>query len=146
MRSALTRFRVRYAETDGQRIAHHAAYPVWFEMGRADLLRDLGLDYNAMERNGAFMVVAELHVRYRKPVRYDEELLLETTTGEVGRSSVRVVYRLTRDGTEVATGETLMVMVGPEGRPITVPDPLRRALEAPEAAGWQGDAPPPDIA
>lgn len=146
MRAARTRFRVRYAETDGQRIAHHAVYPVWFEMGRADLLRDLGLDYGAMEEAGTFMVVADLHVRYRRPVHYDEELVLETTVREIGRSSVMVAYCLWRDDVEVATGETLMVMVGAEGRPIAVPSALRDALAAPQAEGWQGDAPPPDLA
>ena len=146
MRAARTRFRVRYAETDGQRIAHHAVYPVWFEMGRADLLRDLGLDYGAMEEAGTFMVVADLHVRYRRPVHYDEELVLETTVREIGRSSVMVAYCLWRDAVEVATGETLMVMVGAEGRPIAVPSALRDALAAPQAVGWQGDAPPPDLA
>ncbi|MEB3204029.1 MAG: thioesterase family protein [Candidatus Sericytochromatia bacterium] len=146
MRTAQTRFRVRYAETDGQRIAHHAVYPVWFEMGRADLLRELGFDYAAMERAGMFMVVADLHVRYRRPVHYDEELLLDTTVREIGRSSVQVAYRLWRDDVEVATGETLMVMVGAEGRPISVPSALKDVLAPLEAEGWQGDAPPPDLA
>jgi acyl-CoA thioester hydrolase len=146
MRTARTRFRVRYAETDGQRIAHHAVYPVWFEMGRADLLRELGVDYAAMERAGTFMVVADLRVRYRRPVHYDEELLLETTVRGIGRSSVQVAYRLWRDDVEVATGETLMVMVGAEGRPISMPSALKDVLAPLEAEGWQGDAPPPALA
>ncbi|MEB3300295.1 MAG: thioesterase family protein [Candidatus Sericytochromatia bacterium] len=146
MISVSTRFRVRYAETDGQRVAHHAAYPVWFEMGRADLVRALGFDYGAMERAGTFMVVVELKVRYRKPVRYDEELELETRVVDIGRASMRVAYRLCRAGAEVATGETVMVMVGTDGRPIPVPDAWREALGEAGSAGWKGDAPPPDLA
>ena len=141
---AHTRFRVRYAETDGQRIAHHAVYPVWFEMGRADLTRGLGLDYGAMEESGTFMVVAELAVRYRAPVRYDEELDLETRVTSLGRTSMEVGYLLRKGDVEVATGSTRMVMVDRSGKPVSLPAVLRQALEPDE--GFRGDALPPSMA
>jgi len=64
----------RYAETDKGGIIHHSVYPVWFEMGRTELLRANGVAYRDLEAQGTFFVVAELRVKYRRPAFYDEEL------------------------------------------------------------------------
>jgi len=69
----------RYAETDRGGVVHHSVYPVWFEMGRTELLRVNGLAYKELEKTGVFFVVAELHIKYRRPAKYDEELQLETS-------------------------------------------------------------------
>ncbi|MHC4498476.1 MAG: acyl-CoA thioesterase, partial [Planctomycetota bacterium] len=66
----------RYAETDQGGVVHHSVYPVWFEMGRTELLRANGLAYKDLEKAGVFFVVAELCVKYRQPAKYDEQLQL----------------------------------------------------------------------
>jgi len=82
----------RYAETDQAGVAHHSVYPVWFEMGRTELLRVNGLAYKDLEQAGVLFVVAELHIKYRQPARYDEKLQLETRCSNVTASKVVVPH------------------------------------------------------
>ena len=84
----------RYVETDQAGVVHHSVYPVWFEIGRTELLRANGLAYKDLEAAGFLFVVAELHVKYRRPARYDQPLLLETTCASVTAS--RVEHRARR--------------------------------------------------
>ena len=64
----------RYSETDQAGVVHHTVYPVWFEMGRTELLRVNGLAYSELEKKGIYFVVSELSVKYRRPAFYDEKL------------------------------------------------------------------------
>ena len=115
--------RVRYQETDGQRRVHHGNYLTYFEMGRTEMLRAQGYTYKAFEDAGLFMVVAEASCRYQAAAEYDDMLLLRTYVGKVTSASIRHTYELIRDSRIIATGETLVVCVDPEGKirklPIT---------------------------
>jgi len=108
----------RYAETDQGGMVHHSVYPVWFEMGRTELLRANGLAYKDLEASGVFFVVAELRVRFRQPARYDDKLELETTCSKVSASKIEHSYKLTRpdDGVLLAEGSTLLVCITGEGK------------------------------
>ncbi len=108
----------RYAETDQARVVHHSVYPVWFEMGRTELLRANGLAYKDLEQAGVFFVVIQLYIRYRRPARYDEELQLETSCSAVTASKVEHTYQLRRccDGVMVAEGSTTLACVNAEGK------------------------------
>jgi acyl-CoA thioester hydrolase len=86
----------RYSETDQGGVVHHSVYPVYFEMGRTELLRANGLAYKDLEAAGVFFVIAELHIKYRRPAFYDEKLNLETTCTNVTASKVEHSYKLTR--------------------------------------------------
>lgn len=86
----------RYAETDRGGVVHHSVFPVWFEMGRTELLRANGIVYRDLEAAGVFFVVAELRIKYRRPVFYDEPLRLETTCSRVTAAKVEHTYRLLR--------------------------------------------------
>ena len=114
----------RYAETDKAGVVHHSVYPVWFEMGRTELLRANGLAYKDLEQAGVLFVVARLHIKYRRPAKYDEELKLETTCSAVTASKVEHTYRLTRcgDGVIVAEGGTTLACVNAEGKMQRVPE------------------------
>ncbi len=70
----------RYCETDQAGVVHHTVYPIWFEMGRTELLRANGLVYKDLEKAGIYFVVVQLNVKYRRPALYDEKLELTTTT------------------------------------------------------------------
>ena len=71
--------RVRYAETDQMGIVYYANYLVWFELGRVELLRSLGLAYSQLEKeHECILPVVEATCRYRSPARYDDEILIET--------------------------------------------------------------------
>lgn len=114
----------RYAETDKGGVVHHSVYPVWFEMGRTELLRENGLAYKDLEAGGIFFVVAELHIKYRRPAEYDEKLQLETTCTNVTASKVEHAYKLTRyrDGVLLAEGSSILACVDRQGKVRRIPE------------------------
>ena len=114
----------RYAETDKAGVVHHSVYPVWFEMGRTELLRVNGLAYTDLEQSGVLFVVAELFIKYRRPAMYDEKLQLETHCSAVTASKVEHSYKLTRccDGTILAEGSSVLACVSAEGKVRRIPE------------------------
>jgi len=113
----------RYAETDKGGVVHHSVYPVWFEMGRTELLRANGVAYKDLEQAGVLFVVARLSIKYRRPALYDEELKLETTCSEVTASRVNHTYKLTNcDGVILAEGTTTLACVNSEGKIRRIPE------------------------
>ena len=70
--------RVRYAETDQMGVVYHGNYAQYFEMGRVEWLRNLGISYKWMEDNGVMLPVVSLNINYKKPARYDDLLTIKT--------------------------------------------------------------------
>lgn len=114
----------RYAETDKGGVVHHSVYPVWFEMGRTELLRANGLAYKDLEKAGVFFVVAELHIKYRRPAQYDEKLQLETSCSAVTAGRVEHVYTVKRlsDGAVLAEASSVLACVDAEGKVRRIPE------------------------
>jgi acyl-CoA thioester hydrolase len=114
----------RYAETDQGGVVHHSVYPVWFEMGRTELLRANGLAYKDLERAGVFFVVAELHIKYHRPARYDEQLQLVTRCSAVTASKIEHTYQLSRcaDGATLVEGSSVLACVNAEGKIRRLPE------------------------
>jgi len=114
----------RYAETDKAGLVHHSVYPIWFEMGRTELLRAGGVAYKDLEASGVFFVVAELRLKYRYPAQYDQKLLLETTCSRVTAAKVEHTYRLTRasDGRLLTVGSSVLACVDADGKVRRVPE------------------------
>jgi acyl-CoA thioester hydrolase len=128
-----TRLRVRYAETDQMGVVYYANYLVWFEVGRAELMRQRGLDYKQMEiEEGCLMAVVEATARYKAPARYDEELIVETTVTGVRGPVVRFSYRILRaaDGVLLCEGETVHVVVGRDMKRRSMPRKYAALLSA----------------
>jgi acyl-CoA thioester hydrolase len=117
--------RVRYAETDRMGLLHHANYLIYFEQGRTELLRALGLAYKDLEDQGYLLVLTRAEVRYRSPARYDDLLTLRTTV--VRTTAVRIDHRyeLFRAGTLVAEGSTTLACVDRDGRVQALPKILK---------------------
>ena len=127
------RIRVRYAETDQMGVVYHANYLVWFEVGRVELIRQLGLDYRTMEQEeGVGIAVVEANVRYRAPARYDEELLIRTHIAAVRGSVIRFGYKLYRaaDDQLLAEGTTTHVCVDRAMRKAAMPARYAAAFRA----------------
>ena len=114
--------RVRYTECDPMGVAHHTAYPVWFEMGRTELLRGTGVSYRELEGEGAFLAVVSLEVRYRRPARYDDLLELETSITKIGVAKICHEYKLFRDGELLTTAATTLACLDADGRPRHLPE------------------------
>ncbi len=114
----------RYAETDKAGVIHHSIYPVWFEMGRTELLRANGIAYKDLEQAGVLFVVARLCIKYRRPAMYDQELQLETHCSVVTAGKVEHSYRLTRssDSELLAEGSTVLAHVNAEGKVRRIPE------------------------
>jgi acyl-CoA thioester hydrolase len=112
-------------------VAHHTHHLVWFELGRTELMRDLGCAYGALEDDeGIFFPVIEARAEYRAPARYDEVLEVRTTITEVRGVRVRFEYEIVREGSgeTVSNGHTVHASVGRDGRPVRLPESLRRRL------------------
>ena len=114
----------RYAETDKGGVVHHSVYPVWFEMGRTELLRSQGFAYSDLEKRDIFFVVTELSARFRRPARYDETLQLETVCSNVKACRIEHSYRLSRDGVVLAEGVSVLACLDAAGRIRRIPKDL----------------------
>ena len=123
-----TTVRVRYAETDQMGVVYHGNYFTWFEVGRVELCRQLGLEYKRMEsEDDSFIVVAEAYCRFKRPVRFDDLLTIRTRVLQSQRRTVRFGYEVLSQssGETVATGETLHVICDRQGRPKSLPEKYR---------------------
>lgn len=127
---AVSRLRVRYAETDQMGIVYYANYLVWFEVGRTDLLRLTGWSYREMEADGFALPVVEAHCNYRQSARYDDELEIVTTGAIVSPVRVKFDYQVIRaaDGATLAGGHTVHVSLDATGKPRRLPDRIRTLL------------------
>ncbi len=128
-----TRLRVRYAETDQMGVVYHSNHFIWFEVGRVELLRQLGFSYRDMEtEDKLFIAVAEAKCRYRAPVHYDEEVLIRTQLVHVRNSVVRFGYELRRagDGTLLADGETTHIVTGADMKTTVLPEKYLKVFRA----------------
>lgn len=119
-----TRVRVRYAETDQMGVVYHANYLVWFEVGRVEFIRQLGLDYKLMEREeGCGIAVVDVSARYKSPAHYDDELIVQTRLIAARGAVIRFGYRIVRveDGVLLCEGETVHIGVGKDMKKRSLP-------------------------
>jgi len=131
-----TTVRVRYAETDQMGVVYYANFFVWFEIGRVELLRQMGFAYKEMEQiDDSYIVVAEARCRYLRPARYDDVLRICTRVIETRSRTIRFSYEVRSDpaGELLATGETTHVICNRKGRPKTLPARYRKLLGKPHA-------------
>lgn len=117
--------RVRGADSDALGFLHHAKYLVYFEEGRTDLARQIGLSYRDMEDRGQLMVVIRAQVRYHRPAFVDDLLLLRTTVTRTTRFKLEHHYELFRDDVLLAEGEITLACVNPEGQVQPLPECLQ---------------------
>jgi acyl-CoA thioester hydrolase len=127
------RMRVRYAETDQMGVVYHANYFVWFEIGRVELLRQLGFSYREMEqKDGCGIAVIDARCRYKEPARYDDEILVRTRLKYIRESLVQFEYEVmsAADGKLLAEGDTTHIVVDPEMKKIPLPEKYITAFRA----------------
>ncbi len=131
LQKGATLVRVRYAETDQMQVVYHANYFVWFEVGRTDLLRQLGWSYREMEHAGFQLPVIEAHCHYLRPARYDDEIEIRTAGHLVSAARVAFDYEAVRrgDGVTTATGRTVHAVVAADGRPCRLPERVKELFQ-----------------
>lgn len=125
----VTRFRVRYAETDAMGIAHHSQHAIWFEAGRAEFFRAAGISYAECEARGVFLPVTELYVRFSHSAHYDEEVAVCTRLAELRSRGLTFHYEVRNTADRlIATGHTRHICVNTNREVQTIPIWLRQIL------------------
>ena len=126
-----TKVRVRYVETDKMGVVYYANYLIYFEIGRVEYMRSLGIDYRRMEiEDDAFIVVAESTCRYRRSARFDDVLRIRTRVVSAKKRTIHFGYEIIHDETQevLATGETVHVVCSAAGKPKALPEKYRKIL------------------
>ena len=126
-----TKLRVRYGETDQMGYMYYGNYAEFYEVGRVEMLRSLGLTYAWMEEIGIKMPVLELHCKYLKPALYDEEITIKVMMDKMPGVKIHFRYELFNDRDELINlGETLLVFVNmTTNRPCLPPDDFLERLK-----------------
>ena len=130
-----TRIRVRYAETDQMGVVYHANHFIWFEVGRVELLRQLGFSYKEMEtKDDCFIAVVDARCRYKAPVHYDDEVVIQTYLKQVRDKVIHFGYELRAEsGQLLAEGETTHIVANAQMKPRKLPKKYLNVFRA--AAG-----------
>ncbi len=130
----MTRFkcelRVRYADTDQGGVVYNSNYLVYFEVGRTEMMRELGVTYARLESEGTIMPVVESHVNYLSPARYDDLLILETEVSELRRVRVKISTKIfgSQSGRLLAQGWVWLASIDAEGNLKRLPTALVDAV------------------
>lgn len=127
------RVRVRYAETDQMKVVYHSNFIIWFEVGRVEMLRQLGFNYRDVEKqDDCHFAVVDLRCRYKSPAYYDDELIIRTTLKNIRGSMLHFTYEVVRVGDQVllAEGETNHIVVNSKMEKTTLPDRYAKAFAA----------------
>lgn len=131
MYQSKTEVRVRYAETDQMGYVYYGNYATFYEVGRVEALRDLGLSYNELEKMGIMMPVLELRSKFIKPAFYDQLLTVTTIIKVLPNTRIRFEYEITDQKNQLLNiGETTLVFVDmAKNRPIAAPEAIMSALK-----------------
>ncbi len=124
--------RVRYVECDPMGYLHHSNYLPYFEMGRTELLRQMGVTYRDLEDRGFIFVVARITVNFKRPIRYDDELELVTRIQRQTRARIDHAYELYNRQSRLllTTAESTIACVNRKGEPTAIPEDLVASREA----------------
>lgn len=115
--------RVRYSETDQMAVVYHGNYAQYFEMGRVEWLRNIGISYKWMEENGIMLPVVSLSINYKKPARYDDLLTVKTIFKSQTSVKIEFDYEIYNENADLLTiGNSILVFVDMKtGRPVAPP-------------------------
>jgi acyl-CoA thioester hydrolase len=123
------RLRVRYHECDPQAIVFNANYLAYFDLAVTEMWRETLGGLQAMFERGLDFVVAEVRIRYRAPLRFDDEFDVCLSIAEMRTTAVRTEVAVERDGVVAAEGELRHVLIDPNtGEKTPIPDDVREAL------------------
>lgn len=111
-------------------VVYYSNYFVYFEMGRTEYLRSLGLPYSELEKEDVLLAVFEAYCKYKSPARYDDILVIRTWVSKLKHAHIEISYEIWRDNERqlVAEGWTTLVCINREGTPMLIPDKLKKLL------------------
>jgi acyl-CoA thioester hydrolase len=120
--NSTTTINVRYGETDGMAIAYHPNYFTWFEVGRVQLLKDIGLDYKTIEAEGFKLPVLEAYAKFMRSTYFDDVLTLKTSIATPPSARLRMTYTLLKGDVPVTTGYTIHAFINTLGIAVKPPE------------------------
>ena len=131
MYSFETKIRVRYGETDQMSFVYYGVYAQYYEVGRVELLRSLGLSYKEIEAMGFALPVVNMNIKYKKPAFYDDELTIRTTIKELPSAKITFHYEtLNEKGELLNVGEVILVFINKKtGKPCFAPEVIMNKIE-----------------
>ncbi len=127
-----TTFPVRYAESDQMGIVHHASYLIWMEEGRSQYMRARGMGYEQIEREGVFLTVTEVSVRYLAPARYGDTVTVRTWIDDLRSRAVTFGYEIVNagSGARLAAGRVKLIWIDRQGRVTRMPESVRMLVDS----------------
>jgi acyl-CoA thioester hydrolase len=120
-----TEIRVRYADTDQMQFVYNGKYLEYFEAGRTEMLREIGLPYNVLEKKGYQLPVLEAHIKYHRPAFYDDIIIIKSFLKEFPSLKIHIDYELIRKETNevIAEGYTIHIFMNQKTKkPVRPPD------------------------
>ena len=122
MYSFKTKVRVRYGETDQMGFVYYGVYAQYFEVGRVELLRSLGVSYKSLEEEGYFLPVVNFEIQYKKPALYDDELTIKTTIKEMPSTRIAFYYETFNMSNELLnTAKVVLVFIDKSTKKPSLP-------------------------
>ncbi|OFX20029.1 MAG: thioesterase [Bacteroidetes bacterium GWA2_31_9b] len=130
MYTSETKIRVRYGETDKMGYVYYGVYPLYFEVGRTELMREFNFPYSKIEEMGIMLPVLSLDIKYLKPAKYDDLLTIKTTLKEIPLARITFFYQIFNQNNELLNeGTTTLVFVDEKTRrPRKAPEDLLKSL------------------
>ena len=127
----LTKIRVIYADTDALGIVYHTNYIKWFEIGRGELLRELGIPYSQIENMGYYLPLTEVNCHYLYPARYDQIVLIETQIIFVKRASIKFRFIIWDEKQEktLVEGESVHACINKQGKIVRIPREITEKID-----------------
>lgn len=131
MLTSTTQIRVRYADTDKMGVVYHSNYAIFFEVGRTEMFREIGLPYDEIEKNNIMLPLVDLHINYKRPAHYDELLTVTTKLCELPNVKIKFEYEIHNEkGELLVDGYTTLVFIDTtRNRPTRMPDSIKSILE-----------------
>lgn len=125
----ILKIRVAYADTDQMGMVYYGNYMTFYERGRTELLREIGLEYKVIEEKGFYFPVIYAECNYHAPASYDDVITIETRLTEITAATLTCSYTIKRDDKVLVTGKTKHPLVNKSMRPVRFPQDMREILE-----------------
>ncbi len=125
-----TNIRVRYADTDKMGVVYHSNYAIYFEVGRTEMFREIGLPYDEMERNNIMLPLVDLHINYKRPALYDDLITVTTRLNELPGVKIRFDYEIHNEkGELLVDGYATLVFIDTlRNRPTRMPENIKNII------------------
>jgi acyl-CoA thioester hydrolase len=129
MKTHILKYRVPYADVDQMSVVYYANYFVYFERGRNELMRALGLPYKVLEDSGVMLPVIESYCKYFQSAHYDDELEIVTKISDRKGIRIKMECEIFRDGEKLVDGYTWHVTTDLKGKPCRIPTQLIKLFD-----------------